>query len=181
MTTRAARRLPRAGHAQMPWKNGRGVTEQIAVEPEGAPLDAFAWRVSTAAVSEGGPFSAFAGCERILVVIEGDGLALNGEPVPPLAPHRFSGDADTAATLAGGTIRDFNVIVRRGLRASCEVVRVSGEASLPTGGAAQLVYCARGAVACEGHPLETSDALRVDDGEALRVTGEGIVLHVRLG
>lgn len=180
MTTgRALQVLPRSGHARMPWKNGRGVTEQIAVEPAGAPLDAFAWRVSTAVVSEGGPFSAFPGCARILVVIEGDGLALNGAPVPPLAPHRFSGDDATTATLAGGPIRDFNLIAREGVGASCDVVRVRGEVTLPAADDA-LVYCVQNALDCEGHHLAAGDALRARDGAPLRVTGDGVLLHVRV-
>lgn len=181
MTSRSVVLLPRGSHARMPWKNGRGVTEQIAVEPAGAPLDAFAWRVSTALVSDGGPFSTFAGCDRILVVVEGDGLALDGAPVPPLVPSRFSGDAATTATLSGGPIRDFNVIARRDQRASCEVVHVSGEVTLPRGGDAQLVYSARGRVTVEGHPLGVGDALRADGEAALRAAGEGVLLHVRVG
>ncbi|MEC4600651.1 HutD family protein, partial [Burkholderia vietnamiensis] len=42
-----------------PWKNGGGVTREIAAYPPGAALDAFAWRVSVADVGAGGPFSRF--------------------------------------------------------------------------------------------------------------------------
>ena len=36
-----------------PWKNGGGVTREIAVEPPGAGFDSFGWRVSTAVVAFG--------------------------------------------------------------------------------------------------------------------------------
>ncbi|EGD04024.1 hypothetical protein B1M_13530, partial [Burkholderia sp. TJI49] len=44
-----------------PWKNGGGVTREIAAFPPGAALDAFAWRVSVADVGAAGPFSRFDG------------------------------------------------------------------------------------------------------------------------
>jgi environmental stress-induced protein Ves len=163
----------------MPWKNGRGVTEQILVEPEGAPIDAFAWRVSTAIVSEGGEFSAFSGCERVLVVIEGDGLSLDGVPVPPLAPHRFSGDDVTRAELASGPIRDFNVIARRDYAIGCDVVHVTSERTLATGGDA-LLYCVRGALTCDGRELGAGDAVRARGDGRFTVGGDGVAIHVRV-
>lgn len=44
-----------------PWKNGGGVTREIAAQPPGASLDGFAWRVSVADVAQPGPFSRFPG------------------------------------------------------------------------------------------------------------------------
>jgi environmental stress-induced protein Ves len=39
-----------------PWKNGGGVTREVAAFPAGAGLDAFVWRVSIADVAQAGPF-----------------------------------------------------------------------------------------------------------------------------
>ena len=58
------------------WKNGGGVTREIVASPEGAPLDAFDWRVSLADVSADGPFSSFPGVDRTLTVVEGAGMDL---------------------------------------------------------------------------------------------------------
>lgn len=60
----------------MPWKNGGGVTVEIAIHPPGASVDAFDWRVSMATVAQDGPFSSFPGVDRTLAIIEGNGLAL---------------------------------------------------------------------------------------------------------
>lgn len=103
----------------MPWKNGGGVTREIAVHPPGAAMDDFAWRISLADVAADGPFSAFPGVDRILTVIEGGGLLLDlaGKVVrldgdaPPLA---FAGETPVSATLGEGPIRDLNLMVRRG-------------------------------------------------------------------
>ena len=65
--------LPEAFHTQ-PWKNGGGITHEIAREDrDGALL----WRLSIAEVASDGPFSAFTGLSRILTVIEGAGLHLH--------------------------------------------------------------------------------------------------------
>ncbi|TIN81446.1 MAG: HutD family protein, partial [Mesorhizobium sp.] len=68
--------LRAAEYRSMPWKNGGGVTTEIAVSPSGAGLDDFDWRVSMARVELSGPFSQFAGIDRTLAVLEGEGIVL---------------------------------------------------------------------------------------------------------
>ena len=46
------RLLRAATHRRMPWKNGAGVTTEIAVFPESAGLDDFEWRLSMATVCQ---------------------------------------------------------------------------------------------------------------------------------
>lgn len=110
--------LRAADRAATPWKNGGGVTREVAAWPPGADLDAFDWRVSLADVAADGPFSAFPGVDRVLTLIAGDGLALEIEGrtvrLEPGAPFAFPGEAAVAARLAAGPIRDLNVMVRRG-------------------------------------------------------------------
>ena len=65
--------LPASGYTEMPWRNGGGVTREYLVHP-GA--DAFEWRVSVADVASDGPFSEFAGYERVLTLLSGAGMAL---------------------------------------------------------------------------------------------------------
>ena len=124
--------LTAADVRRAPWKNGRGVTDELLVLPEGASFERgdFDVRVSRASVPESGPFSSFAGFDRVLVVTGGTGLLLAhgdappGAPIEPLSPYAFAGDGRTEATLLRGPVSDFNVIVRRGRRrADVEVVR----------------------------------------------------------
>ena len=137
--------LTPADARRVPWKNGRGITEEIAVGPAGTSFEAgdFGWRVSRAAVTEAGPFSPFPGIDRVLVVTDGEGLVLTqGAGAAPvtvrrLAPHAFRGDEPTAATLVGGGVRDFNVFTRRGrYHADVQVIRpapISCTILLPSG------------------------------------------------
>ena len=95
----------------MPWKNGGGITHEIAKRKEN---DKFLWRLSIAEVSSDGPFSVFAGLQRILTVIEGDGLALQTPDTTiearPMKPVSFSGDTPVTSTRGSAIVKDFNVI-----------------------------------------------------------------------
>ena len=116
----ALRLLPVSGHRRMPWKNGGGITTEIAISPEGASLDSFDWRISLADVESDGAFSLFADCERTLGVLQGEGLDLDfgkgrverlDQHSPPF---RFAADVPVTGRLHMGPIRDLNVMTRRG-------------------------------------------------------------------
>lgn len=105
-----------------PWKNGGGETAEILVSPPGSGFDDFDWRISTAVVASDGPFSTFSGIDRVLTIVDGGPvlLSINEEShlldaaSPPLF---FSGDAACMAELRGERLLDFNVMLRRPLRA----------------------------------------------------------------
>src|SRR5262245_12208673 len=119
-------------HRIMPWKNGSGRTTEIAIDPPDADVGSrFRWRLSIADVERSGPFSAFAGYERTIMVIAGQGmdLSVGGRPARRLdrafEPFVFSGDAPAECRLLGGPIRDFNLMVERSsLRCRLEVVHL---------------------------------------------------------
>ena len=48
-------RIPATSYRAMPWKNGQGITHEIAREP--AAGDSFLWRLSIAEVAADGDFS----------------------------------------------------------------------------------------------------------------------------
>ncbi|MBL8858352.1 MAG: HutD family protein [Planctomycetes bacterium] len=107
----------------VPWKNGRGVTHELALWPPNANFERgeFDWRISKAVVESSGEFSVFPDHERILVVTAGGGLMLTHEDsersvrVRPLDPYSFDGAWRTHAELARGSVSDFNVLTRRGV------------------------------------------------------------------
>lgn len=146
--------IPADAMRRMPWKNGGGVTTEIAIAPPGATLDNFDWRVSTAQVDAAGPFSRFAGMDRSLAVIAGGRLTMHradAEAVtlaPGEAPARFPGEADVHATL-DAPLSDFNVMTRRDAWAhhAEAIALAAGERrSLPRlhRGMQWLVYCVHG-------------------------------------
>jgi environmental stress-induced protein Ves len=164
--------LRAADYRSMPWKNGGGVTTEVAVSPAGAGLDDFDWRISMARVESSGPFSRFAGVDRTLCVLDGEGLVLDiedGEPVavtPAAAPLSFPADARTTAALIGGPITDLNVMTRRGRYAhSVERLLVSEPSEIKTAAGTTLIL-ALGEVTVTGAEqvqLNAFDALLCDD------------------
>ena len=145
-----------------PWKNGGGSTREIGCWPPGAGFDDFLWRVSIARIAASGPFSRFAGVDRVITLLDGDGVRLQGEGIAHpldklLAPFAFSGDAAVDCTLRGGASSDFNVMTRRGrLRAELRVLRGATDlASTPHG----LLLAWHGAWRASGERLAAGQGL----------------------
>jgi environmental stress-induced protein Ves len=134
-----------------PWKNGGGVTREIAAYPQGASLDTFVWRASVADVGRAGPFSRFAGVDRTLVLLAGAGMHLTEARgathalMEPLAVARFRGEAALDAQLVDGPTRDFNLMVRRD-RASATLQVWKGMGQHRLDADAVLVFCALGSL-----------------------------------
>jgi len=135
-------------YRRMKWKNGGGETAEIAVFPEGAALDDFGWRVSMATVASDGPFSAFAGVDRTLSVLEGAGIVLEVEDrgvttlTPASAPFSFPGDAATSGRLVHGLITDLNVMTRRGQYAHKVTRRtVDGTMQVNSNAPVTMLFC----------------------------------------
>jgi environmental stress-induced protein Ves len=121
MTVAAARRFTLAALTPAPWKNGGGVTREIAVMPEGAGMAEFDWRISVADIAADGPFSAFPGIDRQIALLEGAGVRLRADDGgfdhrldQVGAPFAFAGETGVHASLVDGATRDFNVMTRRG-------------------------------------------------------------------
>ena len=99
------------------WQNGRGRTQQILRVPD---VEQWQLRLSIAQIEEDAPFSTFAGVERELILLHGEGLRLcfaDGRSQvlqPPHARVRFAGEAAVEAQLLDGPTTDFNVMWRRG-------------------------------------------------------------------
>jgi environmental stress-induced protein Ves len=191
--------LTREDYRAMPWKNGRGVTLELACSPQGSDLSDFDWRISMAKVEEDGPFSSFPGIDRCLVVLDGAGIELDHGAGPvkldPFVPHLFRGDDSTTGRLIDGPIEDFNVMTRRG-KASCLLSTLHGTGApvtLELSPGSTLIYNARGnlQIFWEGMRymalLSPGDSLLVEGADAgakgplvLAGDGEQVALLVEL-
>ncbi|MFL6708795.1 MAG: HutD family protein [Massilia sp.] len=143
--------IPFAQLAPSPWKNGGGSTTEIAIEPAGATLHNFDWRLSLAAISHGGPFSHFPGIDRSLALLDGPGLTLDiGSNRQVLLEGEdsaisFPGEADVIATLHDAPTLDLNVMTRREV---CQHKlgrrRIDGSARFAPGGQKSILFLAAG-------------------------------------
>jgi environmental stress-induced protein Ves len=109
------------------WRNGGGVTHELAAGPAAAD---WAWRISVAEVAADGPFSDFPGVQRWFAVVRGAGvrLAIDGqahEVVATSAPLTFDGAAKVDSRLLSGPTQDLNLMVQRA-RATGGMTRLAG-------------------------------------------------------
>ncbi|WP_295959475.1 HutD family protein [Rhodoferax sp.] len=122
-----------------PWKNGGGTTIEVVCQPPGAGMDSFDWRVSIATIAAAGPFSAFPGVDRVIMLLDGAGVRLFGGAIDhrldtPSVPFVFSGDVALGCELLGGASTDFNLMTRRGrVQAEVRVVHATEEFSTTSG------------------------------------------------
>lgn len=117
-----------ADRVAMPWKNGGGVTHEVVRVGEGAA--GFAARVSMAEVATDGPFSAFPGVDRVILLLDGAGFVLRrGDGLEvrvdrPHVPFAFLGEDAWHCRLVDGPVLDLNVMTDRATRRAA--VRVVG-------------------------------------------------------
>jgi environmental stress-induced protein Ves len=108
------KRLRAADYLRTAWKNGGGSTLEVCRD-QGTGLDRFGWRLSIADIAEAGAFSTFDGYERVITVLEGEGMVLDVDgrrsgPLRPFEPFEFSGRSQVSCELIDGPVRDFNLI-----------------------------------------------------------------------
>ena len=159
---------------RIPWKNGLGLTLELAVEPPDATLETgFLWRLSSAEVAASGPFSTFPGLERWLVLLAGAGFRIDfcerGCVMldEPLVPLRFSGDWPATATLLEGPCSDLNLMVDPArCRSHLRVLHPVSQFILPLDAGTHLAFVAAGGllVPLWNLHLGPSHLLRVEDG-----------------
>jgi environmental stress-induced protein Ves len=175
--------LPASARTAVPWKNGGGVTREIAAWPEGADMGDFAWRVSLAEVGADGPFSAFPGVDRTLTLVEGAGmdLTVGGERRlvdTRYVPRDFRGDVPTDCRLLDGPVVNLNVMWRRGAGATAPTVAVV-RGRLPLR-ADTLVVALEGTSEVAGVTLGPYDAVRLGGEAVLRARGRAAVIGLSM-
>jgi uncharacterized protein len=150
-------------YRRTPWKNGGGVTIDIA-EQEGL------WRFGRTPITSPGPFSDYSGFDRIQIIVRGRGLVLqtpDGELNlrRPFVPVRFAGETPITSRLEAGAVDVVNLIGRRdAVRIQLDLTQTRGDLALAPG--VHLAYCANGpatlSYAGQRHDLVTHHTLRID-------------------
>jgi uncharacterized protein len=161
--------LDASDFTRQPWKNGAGVTTQLALHEEG---ERWIWRLSLAEVDRSGPFSDFAGYERTIMLVEGAGMDLevDGRAIDvlrlPYRPFVFDGGAAAQCTLVSGPVKDLNLMVdRERAHASFDVIDTNRFRGTKLDARWTLAYALRGWTRVVAQDLECTLA----PGELLRM------------
>lgn len=172
-----------------PWRNGGGITRQIAGHTGTAPDGGWDWQVSIAEVTKAGDFSPFPGMERVLTVVDGELLLLTvdgaEQPLEKYRPFRFPGGAATACSLPTGDVRNLNVITRAGsYKGFTFIIEISKKRAHPLF-AGQLGILLQGqATASDGahepEVLNRYDAVAGSDEDSPEILGRGFLAVVSI-
>ncbi|MGN6153165.1 MAG: HutD/Ves family protein [Lysobacteraceae bacterium] len=156
------------------WRNGHGWTREVLRMPEGA--DDWDWRLSIAEIERDGPFSAFPGIDRELVLLHGNGVRLrfdDGELREVLPPHgrvRFAGERALTGELIDGPTHDLNLMWRRD-RIDAELWHrplVGSMVLFVEPGEQWLVYLLSGRAQC----MHGDDAVAIAMGDSLLLSAD---------
>ena len=179
--------LRREDQPVTPWRNGGGVTREVAFGLWGSRTE-FEWRVSIAEVEQAGPFSSFPGVERTIMLLEGEQMVLTVDgverPLQRRVPFTFSGDSATTCQIPAGPTRDLNVMTQRGRVSATTVVHdLSDGRALPVAGATVAVLLTGEAVVVgpDGSRAELAPLDALGPSATVRmVMGDGLVAVVRI-
>ncbi|MER7559871.1 HutD family protein [Nocardioides sp. NPDC126508] len=174
-------------HVRRPWRNGGGMTAEVAAWPPGTDAGSdFAWRISFADVAGSGDFSTFPGVDRVITLIDGPPMTLDlpGETtvLRPFVPYSFDGGVPVLCSVTAPT-RDLNVMTRRGhASATVEMLDPGGGEEPLSPGSPLIVVGLRGAVGAragdDSATLGPGDVIITD--QPLSVEGAGLIAIVRI-
>lgn len=166
------------------WANERGWTREIHREPATDSHGTATWRLSLADIEETGPFSRFPAMERHL---------LSAAPVPLQlsvngAVHdlrytqvvSFDGDAEVVTTAVRGRAQALNLMTRRGVRGSIDLLPAGPAMRVSAASAAALVVL-DGTVTLGERRLERFDAVLPGTDESHLGIQGATVARVRVG
>jgi uncharacterized protein len=164
-------------YQRTPWKNGGGVTTDIA-------FDGDVWRFSRTPITAAGPFSDYAGFDRLQVLVAGSGLVLqtpSGEidVRRPFRPVRFAGETPIVSRLEAGPVEVINLMGERGkVRINLAVLEAGQSQHLGKG--IHIAYCPGGRAALrlanETHDLQADGGLRIEDVDGAATCSAGLVV-----
>ena len=180
-------RLDPTTYRRTPWKNGGGMTVDIAdaYRADAVPGDwsAMLWRLGRTEIVATGPFSDLFGYDRILTVIGGRGLTLRIEGGAaldvrePFRPVRFRGEDRITSQLEAGPVAVLNLIGDR--RHAIDVAVLGGVAGRSLGAAINIIYAPAEStvvLGAERYRLAADAALRLDGPGELRVESGRVIL-----
>ena len=169
--------LRESDYVTVPWKNGGGLTREILKVP--ADAADFDWRLSLATIAAPGPFSAFEGYDRTLLLVRGAGVELDfgthrGTLQAPGQMVVFDGAWPPQCALLDGPSTDLNLIVARTrVEAVTDVLVLTAPEPIHTSGWEEtLICCVSGSAKIENASgerviLSAVDVARCDPGDAV--------------
>lgn len=174
--------------ASGPWRNGMGVSWEIASHKEQDDAE-FSWRFAKARIDRDVPFSIYHGMDRVFMQISGNGLVLEFEGGQKIevhqsnVPYAFACDIPLKCKLLDGPCFDLNLFTVRGkFEAQVSVLNLSGMETLDLTGVDAVFFALGGSAVLSGQGgavlLNKGDAAVASHEQAVNVAGHGAVVFV---
>ena len=164
-------------YVRTPWKNGGGVTTDIA-------FDGDVWRFSRTPITAPGPFSDYTGFDRQQVLVAGSGLVLQTpsgdiDVRRPFRPVRFAGETPIVSRLEAGPVEVINLMGERSkVRLDLAVLEAGSQRRLGPG--IHIAYCPAGRAALrladETYDLQSDGGLRIEDLDSVATCSTGLIV-----
>jgi uncharacterized protein len=169
-------------YREQPWKNGGGLTHEIAVAFSDDARKSVLWRVSLATIDRDGPFSEYRGYDRTIVALDPVELDVDGTSVvlERCQPHEFRGEARVACRLRGGATRDLNAMTLRDAFAHDVEIVTSAQRFVLDDDEIAFVYAIEGATHVENTPCEPGDTIWLQEAESMDVQTGGSAAVIRI-
>ena len=182
--------IPQSSLVEGRWRNGQGVSWEIASPKEQGAAD-FSWRFAKARIDNDVPFSIYPGMDRIFMQLSGNGLDLEFEGGRVLqvhesfVPHEFSCDVPLKCRLLDGPCFDLNLFTaREKYNARASVLNVSGTEVLDLKGVEAVFFALEGSVVLSGQggavSLNQGDAAVAAYEQSINLVGHGASVFVGL-
>ena len=168
-------------YQRTPWKNGGGVTTDIALDNE---TGGDVWRFSRTPITAAGPFSDYSGFDRLQVLVAGSGLVLqtpSGEidVRRPFRPVRFAGETPIVSRLEAGPVEVINLMGER-YRVRLDLVVLEAGWQQRLGPGIHIAYSPAGRAALrlgdETHDLQADGGLRIEDVDGVVTCSAGLIV-----
>ena len=176
--------IPESSLVEGRWRNGQGVSWEIASYKEEGAAD-FSWRFAKARIDNDVPFSIYPGMDRIFMMIEGQGMDLVFEGGDALhvhetfVAHEFSCDVPLVCKLRGGPSLDLNLFTARGQwRATCDVVVIDGKLQFNFENQITILFALEGDCSVGGYALAAGDTVVIEGKATAECSGENAKLYI---
>lgn len=169
--------LDPAGYVRTPWKNGGGVTTDIA-------FDGDVWRFSRTPITAAGPFSDYSGFDRLQVLVAGSGLVLQtptGEidVRRPFRPVRFTGETPIVSRLEAGPVEVINLMGERS-KVGIDLAILEAGQQRRLGPGIHIAYCPEGQailhLAGETRDLQANGSIRIENIDDVAACSTGRIV-----
>ena len=158
----------------MPWKNGGGMTREIAKDESG---ERPGWRLSIATIDRSGPFSDFTGYDRTMVPLSGVPFELLFRDRGAIImrelyrPASFCGEWETECRLLAGPAEDLNVMTLRSSFAHrVQILDVAFREVPLERDAMHFLYALEGDAAGDTLWIEQEDRAKIDASRVCLIT-----------